>query len=64
MNPQYLPLCKKTYERIIKDRQITDQEWVFLMDLHHLIFNNKETDRGQIIKDIQRLAGYRIVMRR
>lgn len=64
MNPQYLSLCKKTYERIIKDREISDQEWVFLMDVHNLIFNNKETNRGQIIKDIRRLAGYRIVIRR
>jgi hypothetical protein len=64
MNPEYLPLCKKTYESIIKDGKITDDEWVFLMDLHHLIFNNKETDRGQIIKDIEKLAGYKIVIRR
>lgn len=64
MDPQLFDLCKKTYNQIIKDNIITEEEWGFLMDLHRLIFKVKETDRNKIKTDIEQIVTIKIKYRK
>jgi len=64
MDPQLFDLCKKTYNQIIKDNIITEEEWGFLMDLHRLIFKVNETDRNKIKTDIEQIVTTKIKYRK
>jgi hypothetical protein len=65
MDPRLIDLCKETYNQIIKDKVITEEEWVYLGDLHRLVFNYIEPNRVKILKDIEDIVKpKRIVYRR
>lgn len=64
MDPQLFDLCKKTYNQIIKDNIITEEEWGFLMDLHRLIFKVNETNRNKIKTDIEQIVTTKIKYRK
>lgn len=64
MDPQLFDLCKKTYNQIIKDNIITEEEWGFLIDLHRLIFKVNETNRNKIKTDIEQIVTTKIKYRK
>lgn len=55
-NPRWVDLCRQTYDEIIKDNIITEDEWLFLEDLHEALFGEKIEDRNRILEDIKEIG--------
>jgi hypothetical protein len=53
---RWITLCKTAYEKVISDRVITDEEWLFLEDLHRTMFCEIEANRDKLLTDIKQIA--------
>lgn len=55
-----LNLVKNTYNQIIKDNVITDEEMTFLRKLHWMVYDYTEQNNNIIINDLMKLSGWTI----
>ena len=55
-DPRWIELCKTTYEKIIADKIITDEEWDYLFDLHKSLTGQINDNRDEVLNDIRTVA--------
>lgn len=60
LTPDLLKISKLTYDEIIKDKEITDEEFEFITKLHFVLFGPSETDRDKMINDIREISQWKI----